>query len=58
MDALTDLLYTWHSVLDQQKLVRILFVDFAKAFYRVDHIFVINKLISLSHARCNCQISC
>ena len=45
--ALIDMLHTWHSAQDQQKLARILFVDFAKAFDRVDHSIVISKLIAL-----------
>ena len=44
--ALVDMLHTWHQALDQHKLARILFVDFSKAFDRVDHTTVINKLVS------------
>ena len=42
--ALVDMLHTWHKALDQRQSVRVLFVDFCKAFDRVDHAKVIQYL--------------
>jgi len=35
--ALVDMVHTWHKAVDDQKSVRIMFVDNAKAFDHVDH---------------------
>jgi len=35
--ALVDMLHHWHSAVDGGQSVRIVFVDFANAFDRVDH---------------------
>ena len=45
--ALVDMTHMWYQALDQSLSVRVLFVDFTKAFDRVDHTTVINKLIDL-----------
>ena len=45
--ALIDMTHMWHQALDQSLSARVLFVDFTKAFDRVDHTIVINKLIEL-----------
>ena len=45
--ALVDILHLWHTALDERKQVRILFVDYAKAFDHVDHNIFITKLTSL-----------
>ena len=47
--ALFDMiqLHHWISALDKGKSVRLLFVDYAKAFDHVDHSTVVRKLISV-----------
>ena len=45
--ALIDMTHMWHQALDQSLSARDLFVDFTKAFDRVDHTIVINKLTEL-----------
>ena len=45
--ALVDALHHWHEALGKGQSVRILFVDYAKAFDHVDHSTVIQKLKSL-----------
>ena len=45
--ALVDALHHWHEALDEGQSVRILFVDYAKAFNHVDHSIVVQKLKSL-----------
>ena len=42
--ALVSLLHSWSSVLDSGGSVRTVFVDFQKAFDRVDHNIVLHKL--------------
>ena len=49
--ALSDLLHQWHSTLDNGGSVRVLFVDFAKAFDHVDHLIVCRKLLNLGAPR-------
>ena len=46
--ALVDMLHMWHKALDQSEVARVTFVDFSKAFDRVDHTVVINNLIELA----------
>jgi len=46
--ALVDMLHIWHKALDQSRLARVMFVDFSKAFDRVDHTAVINNLTELA----------
>ena len=41
----------WHKALDQSEVARVTFVDFSKAFDRVDHTVVINNLIELAIPR-------
>ena len=41
MHERVELLHTWNEALDQRKCVRVLFVDFQKAFDYVDHTTVI-----------------
>jgi len=42
--ALVDMLHHWHQALNENKHVRILFIDYAKAFDHVDHTSFIVKL--------------
>ena len=42
--ALVDMLHHWHRALDEGHSVRVLFVDYAKAFDHVDHNTVVQKL--------------
>ena len=42
--ALVDMLHHWHQALDDNKNVRVLFIDYAKAFDHVDHTRFIDKL--------------
>ena len=46
--ALVDMLHIWHKALDQSQLATVMFVDFSKAFDRVDHTVVINNLTELA----------
>jgi len=46
--ALVDMLDMWLKALDQSQLARVVFVDFSKAFDRVDHAVVINNLIEFA----------
>ena len=43
--ALIDILHLWHQALDKTHSVRVLFIDFTKAFDHVDH--VLEKLAEL-----------
>ena len=45
-DALVDMLQHWHRALHEGHSVRVLFVDYAKAFDHVDHNIVLQKLKS------------
>lgn len=45
--VLVDLLHSWHQALDQCKLVRVLFIDYSKAFDHIDHNIFISKLRNL-----------
>jgi len=45
--ALVDIIHKWHKALDEQRLVRAVFVDYAKAFDHLDHATAINKLAAL-----------
>ena len=40
------MLHVWHKALDQRQSVRILFIDYSKAFDHVDHATVIRKLMA------------
>jgi hypothetical protein len=42
--ALVDILHHWYQALDANKVVRVLFIDYAKAFDHVDHTTFITKL--------------
>jgi len=44
--ALVSIIHKWCGALDAKKSVRALFVDFSKAFDRVDHTILLNKLQS------------
>ena len=46
--ALVDMLQIWHKAIDQSQLARVMFVDFSKAFDRVDHTVAINNLTELA----------
>jgi len=46
--ALVDIVHKWHKALDEQRSVRAVFVDYAKAFDHVDHPTVMNKLAALA----------
>ena len=45
--ALVDIVHKWHKAVDDQKSVRIVFVDYAKAFDHVDHLTVMTKLAAI-----------
>jgi len=45
--ALVDIVHKWQQAVDDQKSVRIVFVDYAKAFDHVDHLTVMTKLAAL-----------
>jgi hypothetical protein len=45
--ALVDIVHKWHQAVDSQKSVRIVFVDYAKAFDHVDHTTVMAKLAAI-----------
>ena len=42
------MLHIWLKALDQSQLARVMFVDFSKAFDRVDHTVAINNLTELA----------
>ncbi|MFM2293543.1 MAG: hypothetical protein RIS29_3356, partial [Bacteroidota bacterium] len=42
--ALVDMLHHWHQALDNSESVRIIFIDYAKAFDHVDHSNFVRKL--------------
>ena len=44
---LVDILHHWHKALENNSSVRVVFIDYAKAFDHVDHSIVIHKLIAL-----------
>ena len=44
---LVELLHHWQQALDREESIRVLFIDYAKAFDHVDHSVVIKKLINL-----------
>ena len=44
--ALIDLLHMWHSAIDKSKSVRIVFIDYAKAFDHVHHSTILQTLKS------------
>ena len=45
--ALVDLIHTWCQTLEQSQVVRLVFIDFYKAFDRVDHTTVVKNLVDL-----------
>ena len=45
--ALVDMLHRWHTAVDNGESVRTVFIDFAKAFDRVDHSVLVVKLVAL-----------
>ena len=45
--ALVDLLHLWQTAIDEGNSVRVVFIDYAKAFDHVDHTTVINKMIKM-----------
>ena len=45
--ALVDMLHHWHSAVDKSNSVRIVFIDFAKAFDHTDHNILMTKLVAL-----------
>ena len=45
--ALVDMTHHWHSVVDKCQSVRIVFVDFAKAFDHIDHNILVDRMQSL-----------
>ena len=47
INALIDILKIWHQALDDHKSVRVLFIDYAKAFDHVDHSTVLAKMYKM-----------
>jgi hypothetical protein len=45
--ALIDILHIWHQALDDRNSVRVLFIDYSKAFDQIDHATVLDKMASL-----------
>jgi len=45
--ALVDIMHKWHKALDERNAIRVVFIDYAKAFNHVDHLTVIKKLAVL-----------
>ena len=45
--ALIDIVHEWNVALDDGSSLRAVFVDYAKAFYHVDHSILLAKLVSL-----------
>jgi len=45
--ALVDILYHWHAAIDKSQSVRMVFVDFTKAFDHVDHSILVAKFVEL-----------
>ena len=45
--ALVDIMHKWHKALDERNAIRVVFIDYAKAFDHVDHLTVIEKLAVL-----------
>jgi len=43
-----DMLHHWHSAVDSGQSVRIVFIDFAKAFDRVDHNVLMTRMMALN----------
>ena len=43
--ALLDIMHHWHKVVDEGQSVRVVFIDFAKAFDHVDHNMLVAKLM-------------
>ena len=50
--ALTSMLHTWQSSLDKGHSVRLLLVDFSKAFDRVNHNILFQKLLDRNVPQC------
>ena len=49
------ILHTWHHALDWTQSVRVMFMDFAKAFDHVDHAIVLEKLAELGVSEFICR---
>ena len=47
MHALVDILHQWYAALDAGESVRVVFVDYAKAFDHVDHSTVLRKMTDM-----------
>ena len=45
--ALIDILQPWHAALDAEKSVRVLFIDYAKAFDHADHSIILTKMATM-----------
>ena len=45
--ALVDMMHHWHTAVDNGESVRTVYIDFAKAFDRVDHSVLVVKLVAL-----------
>ena len=43
--TLVDIMHHWHKAVDEGKSVRVVFVDFAKAFDHIDHNVLVAKLM-------------
>ena len=44
---LVDILHHWHLALDKFSSIRVVFIDFAKAFDHIDHSVVVRKMLDL-----------
>jgi len=42
-----DILHHWHQTIENNCAVKAVFIDYAKAFYHVDHTIVVQKLLDL-----------
>lgn len=45
--ALVDILHLWHTALNDERSIRVVFIDYAKAFDHVDHPTVLRKMVGM-----------
>ena len=46
--ALVDIMHHWHKAVDEGKSVRVVFIDFVKAFDHIDHNVLVAKLMDFA----------